>query len=75
MNPNIRNIVTNKNLFDINHEHTIETRNKEYKSSKCCNVICVDNQKDSNENIIQQDENEMIIHDQKESLNRCCLIF
>ena len=29
MNPNIRNIVTNKNLFDINHEHTIETRNKE----------------------------------------------
>ena len=75
MNPNIRNIVTNKNLFDINHEHTIETRNKECKSSKCCNVICVDNQKDSNENIIQQDENEMIIHDQKESLNRCCLIF
>ena len=73
MQSNIKNIITNQNLFDTNHEHTIETKNKEYKSNKCCDIIC--GEKNENENKNENNENnEMIIHDQKES-TKCCFIF
>ena len=73
MQSNIKNIITNQNLFDTNHEHNIETKNKEYKSNKCCDIIC--GEKNENENKNENNENnEMIIHDQKES-TKCCFIF
>jgi hypothetical protein len=73
MQSNIKNIITNQNLFDTNHEHTIETKNKEYKSNKCCDIICGEKNENENKNENNED-NEMIIHDQKES-TKCCFIF
>ena len=73
MQSNIKNIITNQNLFDTNHEHTIETKNKEYKSNKCCDIICKEKNEneDKNEN---NEDNEIIIQSQKET-TKCCFIF
>ena len=75
INHNIKKIVTNQ--YE-NQEHTIETKNKIYKSDKCCNVICIEPKKNiesENENINKKGEEELIINDQNESVNRCCYIF
>ena len=77
INPNIKKIITNQNIFE-NNEHTIETKNKLYKSDKCCNIICIEPKKNiesENDNINKKDEEELIIHDQNESVNRCCFIY
>ena len=75
---NFKQIVTTQNIYETNQNHTIETKNKEYKSNKCCEVICLDSNKNTNEknvhNNLNNKNDELIIHNQKE-LSKCCNIF
>ena len=75
---NFKQIVTTQNIYETNQNHTIETKNKEYKSNKCCEVICLDSNKNTNEKNVRNNLNnkndELIIHNQKE-LSKCCNIF